>query len=282
MRSGACPGTKRVTWCEPVTTGDPMGLNGKAAIITGGGGGIGRSVALALAAEGVSVAVADIEENSAVSVADEVRASGGQGIAVATDVTRRTSAQDMVDRTLTEFGRVDILVNGAGVQFVAPILEFPEEQWHRLIAINLTGTFLCSQAALRSMIPQGSGRIINISSTLGKVGAKFKPAYTAAKHGVIGLTRSMALEVAEVGITVNAVCPGVTRTALVEGQLDGLAQSHGIDRDDVLEQVFYPNIPQKRLMDPQEVADFIVYLASDRAEAITGQAINVSAGWVTH
>jgi 3-hydroxybutyrate dehydrogenase len=254
----------------------------KSAIVTGGGGGIGRSVALALAAEGVAVAVADIDEHAASRVADEVATAGGRSLAVTVDVTSKASAEAMVDRALTEFGRVDVLVNGAGVQFVAPILEFPEEQWHRLIAINLTGTFLCSQAALRSMIPQGSGRIINISSTLGKVGAKFKPAYTAAKHGVIGLTRSLALEVAEGGITVNAVCPGVTKTAIVEGQLDGLARSHGIDREKVLEQVFFPDIPQKRLLEPQEVADFIVYLASDKAQAITGQAINVSAGWVTH
>ncbi len=132
------------------------------------------------------------------------------------------------------------------------------------------------------MIPQGSGRIVNISSVLGKVGAKFKPAYTAAKHGIIGLTRSMALEVAECGITVNAVCPGVTGTALVEGQLDGLARTHGIDREEVLRQIFYPDIPQKRIMEPHEIADFVVYLASDKAQAITGQAINVSAGWVTH
>jgi 3-hydroxybutyrate dehydrogenase len=144
----------------------------------------------------------------------------------------------------------------------------------------LSGTFFFTQAVLPLMIEQRSGRIINISSVLGKVGAKYKSAYVAAKHGIVGLTRATALEVAEFGITANAICPGVTGTSIVEGQLEGLAVKHGITRDEVLEKVFYPNVPQKRLMQPSEIADMAVYLASDKGYAITGQAINVSAGWV--
>ncbi len=130
------------------------------------------------------------------------------------------------------------------------------------------------------MISRGSGRIINISSTLGRIGQPYKAAYCAAKHGVIGLTRVTALETAEHGITVNAICPGVTKTEIVENQLDGLARTYGIGRDEVLEKVFFPQIPQKRLMDPGEVAECVLFLASDRAFALTGQAINFSAGWV--
>ncbi len=259
-----------------------MEHTGKGAIVTGGGAGIGRAIALTLAAEGADVAIADLDGGSAQQVAQEIKDGGGRALAVVADVASKASVEAMAGVVLESFGSIDILVNNAGGQHVAPAVDFPEHEWHRLIGVILSGTFFCTQAALRSMIPRGTGRIVNISSVYGHVGAKYKPAYTAAKHGVIGLTRSTALEVAEHGITVNAICPGVTRTKHVENQLDGLAEAEGIGRDEVLEKVFYPDIPQRRLLSPQEIADCALFLVSGKAYAITGQAINVSAGWVQH
>ena len=257
-----------------------MEHSGKGAIVTGGGGGIGRSIALGLAGEGAAVTIADLNIEAARKVAQEVSDRGGEAIAVQTDVAEKASVDSAVRQTLDTFGRIDILVNNAGVQHVSPIVDFPESQWHALVGVILTGTFFCTQAVLPSMISRGSGRIINISSTLGRIGQPYKAAYCAAKHGVIGLTRVTALETAEHGITVNAICPGVTKTEIVENQLDGLARTYGIGRDEVLEKVFFPQIPQKRLMDPGEVAECVLFLASGRAFALTGQAINFSAGWV--
>ena len=253
---------------------------GKGAIVTGGGGGIGRAIALGLAGEGAAVTIADLNLDAARKVAQEISDRGGEALAVQTDVAEKASVDSAVRQTLDTFGRIDILVNNAGVQHVSPIVDFPEAQWHALVGVILTGTFFCTQAVLPSMISRGSGRIINISSVLGRIGQPYKAAYCAAKHGVIGLTRVTALETAEHGITVNAICPGVTRTEIVENQLDGLARTYGISRDEVLDKVFFPQIPQKRLMDPGEVAECVLFLASDRAFALTGQAINFSAGWV--
>jgi len=255
-------------------------LTGKGAIVTGGGDGIGRAIALTLAREGASVVIADINKESADRVAQEITDQGGRALGIEADVASKASVDAMSQQALGSLGSIDILVNNAGVQYVCTVVDFPESEWNRLIAVILSGTFFCTQAALRSMIPRRTGRIVNISSLFGRVGAKYKPAYTAAKHGVIGLTRSTALEVAEYGITVNAICPGVTRTRIVEGQLDGLAATHGISRDEVMEKVFFPEIPQKRILDPQEIADCALFLISEKAFAITGQAINVSAGWV--
>jgi len=257
-----------------------MEHNGKSAIVTGAGGGIGRAIAISLAQQGASIAIADINAAAAAATADQITGRGGTALAVATDVADSSSVEAMGQRVLESFGSIDILINNAGVQHVDPLVDYPHDQWDRLIGIILTGTFLCTQVALRSMIPRRQGRIANISSTLGRVGAKYKPAYCAAKHGVIGLTRSAALDVAELGITINAVCPGVTNTEIVENQLNDLARTHGINRDEVLEKVYFPDIPQKRVLDPQEIADAVLFLCSEKAQAITGQAINVSAGWV--
>ena len=257
-----------------------MKLTGKSAVVTGGGDGIGRSIALTLAREGASVAIPDINKESAERVAQEITERGGRALGIETDVASKVSVDAMSQQVLESFGSIDILVNNAGVQYVGTAVDYPESEWNRLIAVILSGTFFCTQAALRSMIPRRTGRIINISSVLGRIGAKYKPAYVAAKHGVIGLTRSIALEVAEYGITVNAICPGVTRTSIVEKQLDSLASTHGISRDEVLEKVFFPEVPQKRMLDPQEIADCVLFLVSEKAYAITGQSLNVSAGWV--
>ena len=226
------------------------GLTGKGAIVTGGGGGIGRAIALTLAGEGAGVAIADIDLGSAERVAREIEERGGRAVGIETDVGNKSSVEDMSRAVLESFGNIDILVNNAGVQHVAPAVDFPEQEWDRLIAVILSGTFFCTQAALRSMIPRQTGRIVNISSVYGRVGAKYKPAYTAAKHGVIGLTRSTALEVAEHGITVNAICPGGTKTKIVEDQLDSLARTHGISRDEVVGEGFLPRHPPKAFVGP--------------------------------
>ena len=255
--------------------------NKKGAIVTGGGDGIGRAIAHALAGEGASVAIAEVDGDAAQRVAGEIADKGGTALGIPTDVGDPDSVGAMGEKLLEAFGKIDVLVNNAGAQYVAPAVDYPVSEWNKLINVILTGTFLCTQVALRSMIPRRQGRIINISSVYGRIGGKYKPAYTAAKHGVIGLTRSCAMDVAELGITVNAICPGVTKTKLVENQLDNLAESHGITREEVLDTVFLPEIPQKRLLDPREIADSVLFLSSDKAKAITGQAINVSAGWVT-
>jgi 3-hydroxybutyrate dehydrogenase len=183
---------------------------------------------------------------------------------------------------LESHGRVDILVNNAGVQYVAPIERYPLEQWDRLLGVLLTGPFLFTQAVLPAMRRQGWGRIINIASVNGKRGDPGKSAYCAAKHGVIGLTRVAALETATDGITVNAICPGLVDTPLVQNQLGDLAAMHGLAKEEALERVYLALVPQGRLLDPREIATMARYLASDEARGITGQAINVSAGWITH
>jgi 3-hydroxybutyrate dehydrogenase len=250
----------------------------KVAIVTGGGGGMGRAISLALAAEGAAIAVADVALEAAEETAKAVTNAGGRAVTVRTDVTEKQSVDRMTDEVLATFGSIDILVNNAGVQHVAPLADYPLEQWHHVIDVSLTGAFLCTQAVVRSMIPRRRGCIVNISSTLGKEGASFKCAYTAAKHGMIGLTRSNALELAEHDIRINAICPGLTQTQIVENQLDELAAAHGCARDEVLDKAYFHKIPQKRILDPKEIADCVVFLCSQRARAFTGQALNVAAG----
>ncbi|MEA2511744.1 MAG: 3-hydroxybutyrate dehydrogenase [Thermomicrobiales bacterium] len=177
---------------------------------------------------------------------------------------------------------VDILVNNAGVQHVAPIDCYPLEQWNRLLGVLLTGPFLLTQAVLPPMRRHAWGRIINIASVNGKRGDPGKAAYCSAKHGLIGLTRVAALETATDGITVNAICPGVVDTPFIQNQLNDLAAVLGLTRDEAVERVYLPLVPQRRMLDPGEIAAMARYLASDDARGITGQVINVSAGWIMH
>ena len=257
-------------------------LAGRTALVTGAGSGIGAAVAEELARAGAYVLVQDMRPDAAGAVVERIRGAGGAADAAGGDISNPDDVRAVVDGLLGSHDRVDDLVNNAGVQHVAPLESFPLAQWTRLLGVLLTGPFLLTQAVLPPMRRRQWGRIINIASVNGKRGDPGKVAYCSAKHGLIGLTRVAALETATDGITVNAICPGVVDTPLIQNQLDQLAAMHGVAREEALEQVYLPLVPQRRLLDPREIATMARYLASDEARGITGQAINVSAGWIMH
>jgi 3-hydroxybutyrate dehydrogenase len=257
-------------------------LAGRTALVTGAGSGIGAAIAAELAQAGAYVLVQDLRPDPAAFVVETIRATGGTAEAIAGDVSNPDDVRSIVDSLLESHDRIDILVNNAGVQHVAPLESFPLAEWNRLLGVLLTGPFLLTQAVLPAMRRHEWGRIINIASVNGKRGDPGKVAYCSAKHGLIGLTRVAALETATDGITVNAICPGLVYTPLIEKQLDDLAAMHGLAREDALEQIYLSLIPQRRLIEAREIATMVRYLASDEARGITGQAINVSAGLIMH
>ncbi|GBD38637.1 D-beta-hydroxybutyrate dehydrogenase [bacterium HR37] len=256
-----------------------MKLRGKVGIVTGGASGIGLAIAELFAREGAIPVIADLDKDRGSKAVEKVRELNRDVLFIDTDVTKPEECKRLIEETVSRFGRIDILVNNAGLQHVAPIVDFPEDKWNLLIGVMLTGPFLCTKYALPYMIKQRSGRIVNISSIHGIIGVKFKSAYVSAKHGLIGLTKVTALEMAEYGITANAVCPTFVRTPLVEKQIDDQAKAHGIPREEVLEKVILAEAPMKRLLEPEEVAELVVYLASDSAKNITGAAIPIDEGW---
>ena len=256
-----------------------MKLNGKVGIVTGGGSGIGLAIAETFAKEGAKTVVADLDEKGGREAVEKIQKMGGNSVFVKTDVTKSEDCKRLIEETVKSFGRIDILVNNAGIQFVSPITEFPEEKWNLLIGVMLTGPFFLTKYALPYMIGQKGGRIINMSSIHGLIGVKFKSAYVSAKHGIIGLTKVTALEMAEHGITANAICPTFVRTPLVEKQIDDQAKAHGISREEVMEKVILAEAPMKRMLEPEEVADLVVYLAGDSARNITGASIAIDEGW---
>jgi 3-hydroxybutyrate dehydrogenase len=256
-----------------------LSVAGKAAVITGAGSGIGRATALALAAGGAATGIADLRPDAARAVAAEIERAGGRAVALTADVSRAEDVRRFIGEAVRALGRLDILVNNAGLQYIAPIHEYPEEQWQLLIGVMLTGTFLCTKYALPHMMASRWGRIVNLASIHGLVASPFKSAYTAAKHGIVGFTRVLALEVAEYGITANAICPGYVRTPLVEGQIADQAKVHGIPVKDVVEKVMLEPAAIKRLLEPEEIAGAIRYLCSDLAGGITGTAFTVDQGW---
>jgi 3-hydroxybutyrate dehydrogenase len=257
-------------------------LAARTALVTGAGSGIGAAIAEELARAGAFVLIQDLNRESADAMADRIRDAGHAAEAIGGDVSNPAVVTTIVDHLLASRGRADILVNNAGIQHVAPIDQYPLEQWNRLIGVLLTAPFLLTQAVLPSMRQNGWGRIINIASINGKRGEEGKSAYCSAKHGLIGLTRVTALETATDGITANAICPGLVDTPFIQNQLDDLAALHGLRREEALDRVYLASIPQHRMLDPHEIATMARLLASDEARGITGQSINVSAGLITH
>jgi len=258
-----------------------MGVaTGRVAVVTGAGSGIGRAIARALAREGAAVCLADVDAASARRVAEEV--GGGRAHAVPTDVSDAAQVRAMVEATVRAFGGLHILVNNAGLQYVAPIVDYPEDRWNRLVGVMLTGTFLCTKYALPHMQRAGWGRVVNIASAHGLVASPFKSAYVSAKHGIVGFTKTAAWEVAGRGITVNAVCPGYVRTPLVEHQIADQARLHAIPPEQVIERIMLEPQALKRLLEPEEVAAMVVYLCSDGAGGVTGAALPIDGGWTAH
>lgn len=258
-----------------------MRLKDKIALITGGGRGIGRAVAFAFGRAGASVAVAARTAEEVARVAAEIKDECGvQTLHATCDVSDANDVARVVASVAETFGRgCDILVNNAGIAESAPLTKTGDEHWQRHLAINLTGTFYCMRAALPAMIERGWGRIINVSSIAGKTGAPYIAAYAASKHGVLGLTRSAALEVATKGVTVNAICPGYVDTDMTTRALEQIEAKTGRTASDALAALKRMS-PQNRLVTPQEIAALALLLASEDGRGINGQAINVDGGSV--
>jgi NAD(P)-dependent dehydrogenase (short-subunit alcohol dehydrogenase family) len=258
-------------------------LKDKLALITGGGRGIGRAIAFTFARAGAHVALVARTEAEVASVAAEIKHECGVETLHATcDVADANDVTRVFSLCQERFGRAcDILVNNAGIAESAPLVKTDDELWQRHLAINLSGTFYCTRAALPAMIARGWGRIINVASIAGKTGAPYIAAYAASKHGVLGLTRSVALEVATKGVTVNAICPGYVDTDMTTRALERIEATTGRSAAVALEAIKHQS-PQQRLVTPEEVAALALLLASDEGRGINGQAINVDGGTVLY
>jgi 3-hydroxybutyrate dehydrogenase len=251
-------------------------LTGKVALITGGGRGIGRAIALAFARQGARVAVAARTAEQVQQVAAEI---GDNAIALVCDVSDPQSVARMFAELRQKFRDADILVNNAGVAESATLVNTTDELWHRHLSINLSGTFYCTRAALPAMLQNGWGRVINVASIAGKTGAPYIAAYSASKHGVLGLTRSIALEVGPSGVTVNAICPGYVDTEMVSRGVERITTRTGRSAEEALDSLKQMS-PQNRLVTPEEVAAVALLLASEEGRGINGQGINIDGGSV--
>jgi 3-hydroxybutyrate dehydrogenase len=259
----------------------PYNLTGHAAIVTGSTSGIGQALAHALAAEGVNIVLNGFGDAAAIEK-DRAALAEKAGVKVVyspADMTKPDEIAAMVALCQSEFGRVDILVNNAGVQFVSPIEDFPIAKWDQIIAINLTSAFHAIRAAVPLMKAQGRGRIINIASAHGLVASPFKSAYVAAKHGIIGLTKTVALEGATHGIRTNAICPGYVKTPLVEAQIADTAKARNMTPEQVMRDVILDAQPTKEFVEFDQLAGLMLYLASDLGASANGASFAVDGGW---
>jgi len=257
-------------------------FKGKTALITGSTSGIGLGMAKAFAAQGANVVL------NGFGPADEIhqvrtQLAGEHGVQVSyspADMSKPSEIQAMVAEAIQQFGAVDILVNNAGIQHVAAVESFPVEKWDAILAINLSSSFHTIRTALPRMREKGWGRIVNIASAHGLIASPFKSAYIAAKHGLVGLTKTVALETAGKGITCNAICPGWVLTPLVEKQIDDQARVHGMPREEVIPKVILERQPSKQFVKIEEVAATAVFLCTDGAASITGTSVSVDGGWL--
>lgn len=254
-------------------------LEQQVALVTGAASGIGLEIARTFAEEGARVMILDLNRDAADAAAAGLQKEGYEAVSLGCDVTNEEQVKESLEQAVKIFGRLDILVNNAGLQYVSPIEDFPTAKFEQMISIMLTAPFVAIKHAFPIMKQQGHGRVINMASINGLIGFAGKAAYNSAKHGVIGLTKVAALEGAAYGITVNAICPGYVDTPLVQNQLADLAKTRNVPLEKVMEEVIYPLVPQKRLLDVQEVADYAVFLASRKAQGVTGQAIVIDGGY---
>ena len=258
-----------------------MDLSGRGAVVTGSTSGIGLDVARKLARAGANVMLngfgaANAIEKIRAGLADECGVTVGYSAA---DLSDGSAATALIADAEAAIGSVDILVNNAGIQYVAPIDEFPPEKWEAIISINLSSAFYTISAALAGMKDRNFGRIINIASAHGLVASPYKSAYVAAKHGMVGLTKTVALEVAETGITCNAICPGFVQTPLVDGQIDDQAKAHGMSREDVIRDIVLASQPSKRFVEVEHIADTVLFLCGPAGASFTGAALSIDGGW---
>lgn len=255
-------------------------LRNLVAIVTGAASGIGLAISTKMADEGARVILSDIRQDAAKQAAKAIRLKGNTIEPFAADVSKEEDIKKLLDFTVAKFGAIDILVNNAGIQYVSPIEEFPVNKFNQMLQLMLVGPFISIKHTFPYMRKHEFGRIINVASINGLIGFAGKAAYNSAKHGLIGLTKVAALEGATCGITVNALCPGYVDTPLLRNQLRDLARIRNVKLEAVLEDVIYPLIPQRRLLDPSEVADYAVFLASEKGKSITGQAVVIDGGYV--
>lgn len=256
-------------------------VENKVVFITGAASGIGYEIGVQFVKNGAKVAFSDINENKVKEVTDQLRQEGYECFGIRCDVTKEEELQEAIDRAVEQYGRLDVLINNAGLQHVAPIEEFPTEKFELITKVMLVAPFIATKYVFPIMKKQGSGRIINMASINGIIGFAGKAAYNSAKHGVIGLSKVTALEGAEHGITVNALCPGYVDTPLVRNQFGDLAKNRNVSIEKVLEEVLFPLVPQKRLLSVQEIADYALFLASDKAKGVTGQAVVIDGGYTS-
>jgi 3-hydroxybutyrate dehydrogenase len=256
-------------------------LEERIAIVTGAGRGIGKAIALAFAREGAHVALAARTRSDIEVVAEEIRSHGRKVLALPTDIADPAAIRTLVNETLRTFSRLDILVNNAGVISRSLVVHHDDAEWHRSLAINLTGPYLCTKAVLPAMLHNQYGRIINIASTAGKAAGRYISAYCASKHGLLGLTKCVALEVVTDNITCNAICPGWVWTPMAREEIPDIARLEGRSAAEIQQHIL-AGIPQRRMVTMEEVASLAVYLASEEAAGMTGQAINLDGGGVVY